>query len=360
MTEDFTDRLRLQLRRAALGEERRGALSRRPVAVRPRPSFAVAAFASAAAAALLLVVTLWLLGSRENEPAVPAGPRVVANVRLADALGGEADAGFGSLWLSESQEGQILRVDPSTRRVTARIPVGDEAAIATGDGSVWAVPRGAVKHGDPVLRIDPRTGRTVARIAQRTPAGEPFDGGFIIIGPRVWVLGSSGAIAIDPATNRVVREIHLGGGYLVVDALLRGRQLWLITSDRRITRFDARTGRRLGRVSWRTTGFLLPFADKLVAVSKGSVALLDPATGKAAWRTRLGTELHDARVNGSRVFVEGADGATARERVWQLDARTGRVAGVVTMPEFGPAGMVPVVSGVWLLTSGGHAVDVQP
>jgi hypothetical protein len=99
-------------------------------------------------------------------------------------------------------------------------------------------------------------------------------------------------------------------------------------------------------------------ADKLVTVSKGSVALVDPESGKAAWRTRLGTELHDARVKGLRLFIEGADGANAR--VWQLDARTGRVAGAVTMPELGPAGMVSVVSGAWLLTAGGHAVDVQP
>lgn len=46
--------------------------------------------------------------------------------------------------------------------------------------------------------------------------------------------------------------------------------------------------------------------------------------------------------------------------MWQLDTRTGRVAGAVTMAEFGPAGVVSVVSGVWLLTAGGHAVDVQP
>lgn len=52
----------------------------------------------------------------------------------------------------------------------------------------------------------------------------------------------------------------------------------------------------------RPSGFLIPFAD-----SKGSVALVDPASGKAAWRTRLGTDLHDARVKGPRLFIEGAN-----------------------------------------------------
>jgi hypothetical protein len=65
-------------------------------------------------------------------------------------------------------------------------------------------------------------------------------------------------------------------------------------------------------------------------------------------------------VNRSRLFVEGADGATQRERIWQLDARTGRVGGAVTMPQFGVVGILPVGDGVWILTSNGHAVVVSP
>jgi hypothetical protein len=65
-------------------------------------------------------------------------------------------------------------------------------------------------------------------------------------------------------------------------------------------------------------------------------------------------------VAGPRVFAEGADGATARDRIWQLDPRTGRVAGAVTMPQFGVVGMVPVGRGVWILTPNGHAVVVSP
>jgi len=96
-------------------------------------------------------------------------------------------------------------------------------------------------------------------------------------------------------------------------------------------------------------------------VSKRSVARVDARTGRAAWRRRLGTELHDAQVAGPRVFVVGGDGpAAARDRVWALDARSGRIAGAVTMPEFGPVGMVAVGRGVWLLTAGGRAVVVEP
>jgi outer membrane protein assembly factor BamB len=159
----------------------------------------------------------------------------------------------------------------------------------------------------------------------------------------------------------VVAAIRLGGSFTVTDAFVRDGELWLSRADHSVTRFDARTGRRLGRVRWATDGFLVPFGDRLIAVTKDTVALVDARTGRAAWRRPLGTQLHNAVVSGSRLFVEGSDGpAATRDRLWQLDARTGRVAGAVTMPEFGPTGMVAVGRDVWLLTAGGHAVVVEP
>jgi outer membrane protein assembly factor BamB len=361
MTEDFTTRLQLQLREAALREEQRGALARGLLTARPRPAMALGAVAAVIAASVVVAAAL-LVGARREEPAAPPGPRVVADVALADALGGLPVNGFGSVWVSESQNGQVLRVDPRTRRVLARIDVGAEATLAVGQGSVWAASRQSGTFGRPLLRIDPRTNRIVARIPRRSPSGAPFPGGgFVTVaGGRVWVLSGTGALIVDPATNRVVREIQFGGSFQVVDALQRGGDLWIVRANDSITRFDARTGRRLGVVPWTTRGILLPFADRLVAATGRSLALVDPRSGRASWRSRLGTELHWFMVVGPRVFVEGADGATARERIWQLDARTGRVAGSATMPQFGVVGMVPVDRGVWILTSNGHAVVVSP
>lgn len=361
MTEDFTTRLRLQLREAALREEPRGVIARGLRSARPRPAMALGAVAAVLAAAAI-VATAVLVGSRREQPAAPPGPRVVADLQIADALGGAAATGFGSVWVSESQDGFILRLDPRTRRVVARIPAGAEVTLATGAGSVWAAPRASGTFGRPLLRIDPRTNRVVARIPRRSPSGAPFPGGgFVTVaGPRVWVLSPTGALIVDPATNRVVREIALGGSFQAVDAHVQDGALWLTRANRTITRFDVRSGRRLGVLPWRATGALLPFADRLLSFGRRSVSLVDPATGRTAWRTPLGTELHAGDVIGSRVFAEGADGATARERIWQLDARTGRIAGAVTMPQFGVVGMVGVRDGVWILTSNGHAVVVSP
>jgi hypothetical protein len=146
MSDDFTARLQMQLRDAAIREERRGALSRTLVAARPRPAVALGVLAAAVAAAVALLFTV-VIGPPRPEPATPPGPRVVADVALGDALGPSGRPGFGAVWFSDSSRGVILRVDPGTRRVTRRIDVGSEVALATAAGSVWALPRGPGYQG---------------------------------------------------------------------------------------------------------------------------------------------------------------------------------------------------------------------
>ena len=360
MTDDFTARLRLQLREAALREEDRGGLARAGAAVRTRPSLAVGSFVAALAVGLVLVLGLWMVSSTDTETVAPdGGPRVVANVPVADALGSGTAVAFGSVWLTETNNGNILRVDPRTRRVTARIQVGSEVSLAAGDGSIWAIPRAAGVPATPLMRIDPRTNR-VARIAMRAPGGGSFIGGYIVVGPRVWVIGGTSVLAVDPTRNRPVREVELGGSYQIDNAFLRDGELWLTRGDRTITRLDAVTGRRLGRVPWRTpaSGYVFPYADKLIKVAARSVALAEPATGRPLWRTRLGTQLNGADVAGGRLYVDGLNGASARDTLWELDPRTGRVSGTLTVPVFSVVSSAPVGRDLWLISAAGRAVVV--
>jgi hypothetical protein len=363
MTEDFTTRLRHELREAAQGEEQRGGFAHAATAVRPRPSLALGSLAAAVAVGLVLLAGLWMASSTDTETATPVvGPRVVANVQVADALGRTAWVGFGSVWMSDANRGDVLRVDPRTRRVTARIPVGAEVSVAVSDGSVWAIPRQGGVAATPLMRIDPRTNTIVARIPMRSPGGrEPFNGGVILPGPRLWVLGGTGMLAVDTTRNRPVREVVLGGAFQAIDAHIRGDELWVTRGDRSITRFDAITGRRLGRVRWRApNGFVFPYADKLVKVARRSVSLVDPRTGRPLWRTRIGTELNQADAVGGRIFVEGVNGATARDSLWELDARTGRVVGTLTVPGFSILNLVAVGREVWMPTAGGRLIVAAP
>jgi DNA-binding beta-propeller fold protein YncE len=63
-------------------------------------------------------------------------------------------AGAGAIWVADVSGNAVLRVDPGTLRILARIPVGDSpVALAVGAGSVWV----ANNLAGTISRIDPDT-----------------------------------------------------------------------------------------------------------------------------------------------------------------------------------------------------------
>jgi streptogramin lyase len=111
MSEQFETKLQLQIRAAAQRQERRGVLGR----LRLSLPAALTVVAAALAAALLLAVAI-VGGLRwAGDEDVVTAPRVVANVTLADNLG-TLDSGFGAVWIADTAKGQILRLDPRSRR----------------------------------------------------------------------------------------------------------------------------------------------------------------------------------------------------------------------------------------------------
>jgi DNA-binding beta-propeller fold protein YncE len=128
--------------------------------------------------------------NRVTGPPVKVGPGPVAAVYA-----------FGALWVTNTSPPSVVRVDPTTGKVTTANFTGDTAA---GFGSLWAASRGAV------VRADPLTGRATATIPVPRPQAVAVGAG------RVWVLGSPGVSSlvrplkrtaelwqIDPARNRV-------------------------------------------------------------------------------------------------------------------------------------------------------------
>jgi class 3 adenylate cyclase len=131
----------------------------------------------------------------------PASNKTVATIGLPDGAGADIAVSEDSVWLSGEA---LLRIDPKTNRVRARINVKSKA-IAYGARSLWVLP-----SRDEVLRVDPESGRVSARIEGLTDASHiAFGEGF------VWVSGTATGIPnflwqIDPATNRVVSATPLG------------------------------------------------------------------------------------------------------------------------------------------------------
>lgn len=173
--------------------------------------------------------SVWVMGFGADVVARvnPRTARVLARVRMGS---GQRDlaVGPGAVWALDSLV--LSRIDPRTNRVAARIAHREDfpQAVAVGAGSVWIA--GGTTSTGYVLRVDPATRRVVARIP-------------ITHGPRdiavaagaVWVSNDEGVsiTRIDPATNARVGRVRLGarpGRLAAGDGVLwvSGSRLWKI------------------------------------------------------------------------------------------------------------------------------------
>ena len=110
--------------------------------------------------------------------------------------------GAGGVWVADSQDDAVVRIDPTTQSVTRTIAVGrTPAGIAIGAGSIWVADSG----DGTVTRIDPRTNRVLARIPV---GGSPQ--AITIANGRAWVTVDAQAIGAANLTS--------GGGTLRMDA----------------------------------------------------------------------------------------------------------------------------------------------
>ena len=126
----------------------------------------------------------------------PSRKRVVADIALPAApVAIAADA--SATWVATAG-GQVLMVNQKRNRVAATIdaggPLGFSQTIAVGAGGVWL----ADPFDEQIVRIDPKTRRVMARI----PAGPVTT--LAVTGDAVWALSSLGLIRVDPAQDRVV------------------------------------------------------------------------------------------------------------------------------------------------------------
>ena len=92
-----------------------------------------------------------------GKAAQASGLRIVSTIGL-DSAPTDLIAASGSLWASLGRE-EIVRIDPETNRIVARIQPGG-VGLAAGFGAVWAFD---ILAGE-VLRIDSGTNRVTRRI----------------------------------------------------------------------------------------------------------------------------------------------------------------------------------------------------
>jgi YVTN family beta-propeller protein len=115
-----------------------------------------------------------------------------------------AAAGAGSLWVTNSADGTVTRIDPATL-VATTIPVGHGPdAVAVNAAGVWVANAG----DDTLVRIDPDTGAVTAtaRVGDGPAA-------VLATATALWVANARAGtvMRLDPGSGAVTKTIHLGG-----------------------------------------------------------------------------------------------------------------------------------------------------
>jgi YVTN family beta-propeller protein len=142
----------------------------------------------------------------------PGTGTVIQRLRLGHGIDG-VTVGAGSIWVTRGSPATLLRVDPQTGQVTARIPIamtrGATApypiGVAFASGFVWVLNgnTGTVSRVDPALDAVTATVPRVSLNPIRIVAGMG----------AVWVADAADDAVerIDPATARVTRSVTVGG-----------------------------------------------------------------------------------------------------------------------------------------------------
>jgi streptogramin lyase len=209
-------------------------------------------------------------GGTQGVASPSPGFRVLATIKVGEGASTPA-VGEGFVWVPNSNDGTLSKINPKDNRVVATIPIGDTqvllaagcgdrsvhqypplswavrrcnlpSAVAVGAGSVWVTKNDT--HS--LLRLDPKDAHVVADI----PLGiDEFD---LAVGPEsVWVTDyENRALArVDIATNRllsVTREVGKGP----TSVLAIGGSVWVVLSrEDAVLRLDAKTGQAVTKIS---------------------------------------------------------------------------------------------------------------
>jgi virginiamycin B lyase len=232
-------------------------------------------------------------------------------------VGGEADwmgIGFGSLW-APIPSGELLRIDPESLAIVARIPVGAAPyrGVAIGSDAVYIPNTG----DDTISKVDPTTNTVIATF----PATLGGD--------------SEGSIGVSPGS------------------------LWVVTDDGVLSRLDSTTGAVLATAN-------IPGDSHSVVVDSGcawvtsfsnnAVAQVDVATAATLNTITVDAEPRFLTAGGGSVWVL----SQGTGKVTRIDAGTGAAVATIDVHAPGPGGDIDFgEGGVWVTTFGKPAAKID-
>jgi hypothetical protein len=232
-------------------------------------------------------------------------------------------------------------VGPLSVEVGSPIPVGDYPnAITTDAGAVWVSAHQADGPPYELVRLDPVTGEVAARIeVPALPTWEVGGGGLVALPDGVWVTGTvdraDGAgccgdafvFRVDPATDEVAERVDLGPGS-GADLWIDGSGLWVLIfaeADRSgisVVRLDPVSLEEVARIPLPTDWAKQVFAfdgsiwvhgnregaSETEGVVPDVLFRIDPATNRFVGKVDLPSEEFSLAVDGTSVWQRAADG----------------------------------------------------
>ncbi len=155
----------------------------------------------------------------------PATNTLVESIKLPNipyALAADGD----TLWISSFEGNVVMRLDLDTRKITS-IYVANPLGITVGGGAVWTVGH---RVGD-LVRIDPATNEVTAKIDLSLPPPEPGaqPEEVIFAEGSVWVANNGGGTVsrVDSITNEIIATIRFKKGHRPFRLGLGGGFIWV-------------------------------------------------------------------------------------------------------------------------------------
>jgi DNA-binding SARP family transcriptional activator/outer membrane protein assembly factor BamB len=243
-------------------------------------------------------------GNRDDHTLLRIDPRSRTIVRAIGLMIEPRNIVFAarSVWVA-SDEGVILRVDPTINEVVATIRLEQESTVccpptlAVADGAL------AVAHHGRLSRIDTSTNRVVT-VREAGVAS-------IAYGHRsLWILMGDGSIErLDPNTNSVLDTIsrepigaaEFGGGIAV-----GGRAVWTAAYlERSLWKIDPVTGDFIGRVALdrRPAGVAFGAGAGWIITTDGTLVRFDPRSDRVVEEFALG--VYAAQAGAGEIEAQG-------------------------------------------------------
>ena len=259
--------------------------------------------------------SLWVHEPRSLVSVDLATSAVTGQVNTGSMEYGYAATGGGSVWQTDYENNAVLRIDPASGKVLAKIPVGlQPLGVVVTKGGVWV----ANEHSGSVTRIDPATNKVVATVSINSPDSA---------GPQVMAAGPDGSVwvgvpnmgsvvRIDAATNKVGLVVPWDG-----PVASDGAEVWIavvagIDGLAQAIRIDPESGKVIKAVDLGEEGGTCGLAVGLgsVWVATGGLTQIDPAKGRIVGRLDLGDDCGNLIVAGGAVW-SAAEGKSYVDRI---------------------------------------------